>query len=316
MLHRFTLVCLASLLVTTGCREDAQPQLGGGGEGGSATGGAPGDGGSGGEGATGGGDVGGGSVVDADVTVMTWNLEDFPKSGNTVEGVSAVLDVYQPDVVALQEMPDSLPAFDSFDDALAEYRGILAQAGDGFSRVGLLYDPDRVTVSDAQMMFVDDDWAFPRPMLLAHITSKSDPSKDFYLGIVHLKAQLDEESNERRRIACNALEEWTRTAIENEIESEIVIVGDFNDQLTDPPEWNVFGPMLEAEGAKFLTLAPEEDGEFSYIPFESFIDHVFVRGDALLDESTAEVLHLDESVARYEDDVSDHRPVLAALRFD
>lgn len=57
----------------------------------------------------------------------------------------------------------------------------------------------------------------------------------------------------------------------------------------------------------FLTLPPEEDGEFTHTPLESFIDYVFVRGEALLSESSADVLQLDETVARYEDAVSPGR---------
>lgn len=304
-----SLLGLVAALAVVGCGDTGDSPAGG------ASAGGGGDGATGGSSAEAGGG-GSGGAFDADaITLLTWNLEQFPKSGETVTTVAAILDELRPDVVALQEI-GSEADWQTLNGVLADYEGLLATSGDGFVRVGLLARPDRVIVSDPQTLFQSDDYAFPRAMLSARVASASDPSRDFLIGVVHLKAQLDQESADRRRDACIKLDAWVKEQQELSVDEEIVIAGDFNDELTDPVSWNVFGPLLTATDGGFLTLEPEQAGGYTYIPFTSFIDHVHVRGGALLQNSSAQALPLEQDVSGYVSTVSDHRPVLARLRFE
>ncbi|NUP09099.1 MAG: hypothetical protein HOW73_23865 [Polyangiaceae bacterium] len=294
--------CLVALVLLVGCGDD-----GTGGAGGS--GGSPPTSGGGGEGG-----ISEGGAAPTDLTVLAWNLEQFPKTDETISLVEQILDEVRPDVVGLEEIGEEAD-WQTLVGALDDYEGVLAMSGDGFSRVAMLYRPDRVQVSDAKMAFADDSYAFPRPMLTVHVQLNDAPEENFLYGVVHLKAQLDQESEDRRRSACIKLDQWINEQQQAGVEDEIVVTGDFNDELTDPQQWNVFGPLLQSADGGFLTLAPEQAGEFTYIPFESFIDHVLVRGGDLFQRSGAEVVKLDEDFASYESLVSDHRPVLATIVF-
>ncbi len=270
-------------------------------------------GGSGGSGGAGGAGAGGATLTN-ELKVMTWNLEHFPKSAQAIGRIGEILSTVSPDVVGVQEI-DDLDAWATLDESLVDYRAISATSGDGFGRVGLLYHEERVFVGDVETLFVNDSYAFPRPVLKAQIKLASDPSKDILFGVIHLKAMLDDESVERRRDACEKLAEYVLSAEENGLEAEFVLAGDFNDKLLDPPQWNVFGPLLDPMTGTFLTQPLEEAGEFTYLPFESFIDHVFVRGGALT-SSTAQVVDAAALVSSYESTVSDHVPVVATLTFE
>jgi exonuclease III len=248
------------------------------------------------------------------IRLMTWNLEDFPKSVQTLAEVVEVLGEQRPDLVAVQEITEG-SGWQTLDDTLPEYAGLLASEGDGFTRVGLLYRPDRVALGNVKTLFSSDSWAFPRPVLSMSVKDAAHPEHGFTLAIVHLKASLDEESLSRRRSACAKLDAWIRDEQAAGHEDEYVIVGDYNDQLLDPPEWNAYGPLLTAQDGGFLTMPLEAAGEFTYIPFESFLDHAHVRGPSLFALSSAEVLHLDRMQADYEQAVSDHRPVMVTLRW-
>jgi endonuclease/exonuclease/phosphatase family metal-dependent hydrolase len=225
-----------------------------------------------------------------------------------------VLDELQPDLVGLQEVAD-LAELDDLEADLGTFRAIPAASGDGFGRVALLYDESRVAVGEVETLFESDGFAFPRPALKARVRLLGDPSNDFVFGVVHLKAMLDDESEARRRAACERIEQWIRAAAQNGLDSEFVFVGDFNDQLTDPPSQNVFGPLLESTDGGFLTLPLEQAGEFSFLPFESMIDHAFVWGLPVFEASSAEVVDARTIVPDYEDTVSDHLPVTVTLRF-
>jgi len=256
----------------------------------------------------------------AGATLMTWNLETFPLSPQTGTFVSDTLDSLQPDLVAVQDIAEA-SAFASFAADLPGYDGLLNDDPGAFLRVGLLHRTDRVVISDVETLFPSDWYGFPRPPLKvrAEITPESGVSFDFVLVVVHLKAQLDSESQDRRRAACDALDGWIRAQLAAGSEQDIVVAGDFNDELTDPPSWNVFGPFLEAPSDyAFLTLPLEQAGGHTYIPFDSFIDHVLVTSDTLVEygSGTTEALALEQSSPEYEVAVSDHRPVLVRFGLD
>jgi len=96
-----------------------------------------------------------------------------------------------------------------------------------------------------------------------------------------------------------------------------MIAGDWNDDLTDPEEDNVFTAFLERpEQYRFLTNTAAEHGDYSYIPFKKLIDHVMVTTDSLGEygDGSTEVLRPDQADPSYRYDVSDHRPVVSRFR--
>jgi len=297
MPYRRLPVLLAALLlvgVAPGCRGD--------------------DGGDGGGGAGGGGMGGDGGVSPhpGEVWVMTWNLQLFPKTAATPMRVVQILGETPADLVAVQEIDDSA-AFMALDEALPEYTALMA--GDPFSdtRVGLLYRHGTISIDRVETIFIDDDYAFPLPPLLVHATAQEI---DFTVVVLHLKALGDFESEMRRKDAVIKLDAWMSMTLAGGGEQDIVMLGDWNDRLVDPPADNVFAPMLAKPSVyTFLTLplAEREDQDGgTYIPFESFIDHVLITEDlkAELGSGGSQVLKIDASDAQYESAVSDHRPVL------
>ena len=62
------------------------------------------------------------------LSLMTWNIENFPKSGiETINHVSRIIKEYNPDIVALQEMPDNInhEGITLLKNELTEYNFIL-----------------------------------------------------------------------------------------------------------------------------------------------------------------------------------------------
>lgn len=294
---------LVAFVLALGCREE--PAL---------TGGGPSEGGGG--GVLGGGGAGGvAGAPPTDVArIVTWNVERFPKTPDSRAGVLSVLEELDPDLVGLQEVAD-LAELDELEADLGRFRAIPAQSGDGFGRVALLYDESRVAVGEVETLFESDGYAFPRPVLKARVRLLGELDNDFIFGVVHLKAMVDDDSVARRRAACEKIDQWIRAAAQNGMDSEFVFVGDFNDQLTDPPSQNVFGPLLQTPDGGFLTLPLEQAGAFSYLPFESMIDHAFVWGQPVFEGSSAEVFDARTIVPSYEARVTDHLPVSITLRF-
>lgn len=249
-----------------------------------------------------------------EATLLTWNLENFPHSAEASATAAELLGALSPDVAALEEIADA-DAFDDLLDALPGYDGFLNWDYGAYQRLGLLYRTERVTVLDVETIFRDDWYAFPRPPLTARLAIDAPTPIDFTVVVVHLKAMLDDESQDRRREGCARLDQWVRAEQLAGEEQDFVLLGDFNDQLTDPAADNVFMPFLGApDDYRALTLPLAESGMHSYIPYESLIDHVIVTADMLPEVGTGEteVLPLDETVSGYRE-LSDHRPVRTRL---
>jgi endonuclease/exonuclease/phosphatase family metal-dependent hydrolase len=185
---------------------------------------------------------------------------------------------------------------------LPGYQAVLAERGYD-SGVGALVK-DTVTVLASQSLYPSYSYAFPRPPLQLSLRLSTGPRVEVI--VVHLKAQVDAASQARRRTAIKKL------AADLASTTPTVILGDWNDQLTDAPDQNVFTPLVSG-GYTFLTLPLAQAGKYSYTKFHSFLDHVAVDSSATqqLRPYVTDVLPLDQQDGGYVDDVSDHLPVLS-----
>ena len=259
------------------------------------------------------------AVADVDphathLAIASWNIEQFPKHASTLELVAALIEEHRLDLIGIQEITEVEP-FEALAEMLPDHDMYVSFDSRAFTRVGFLYRRDRIRVGEVDRIFTSDRSAFPRSPLVADIEVVDDAGVvifDFTFAVVHLKAMLDEESRQRRIAAVEKLDAWIRDGLATE--PDVVVVGDWNDELTDPPAWNVFEPLIDSPDTyRFLTLGPERAGEHTYIPFEAMIDHILVTTDAL-DEygvGTTEVLAIDRVMPAYREQVSDHRPVVS-----
>lgn len=250
----------------------------------------------------------------ASFSVMSWNIEQFPKSSMTPTEVEDILDDLRPDLVGLQELLDQR-AFFELVDQLDEYDGTLVF--EDRLAVGMIWRPDRVRVENIEPLFTDDDYAFPRAPLRADVTVLSPTGEtefDFVFINLHLKAQGDARSQYRRLDAIEKLATYIEEEIEAGSDPDFVVIGDYNDRLTDERGNNVFLRMLDKpELYNFLTLGPSLAGEKSYIPIPGFIDHIMVTTDAVEEYGLGrtEAVAIEERRPDYVSKVSDHRPVRA-----
>ena len=245
-----------------------------------------------------------------ELKAMTWNIEHFPMTAETEDAVVEVFEQVRPDVVGVQEIED-VDAFERMMERLPEYDAILAEPG-FLTRVGIIVRRDAVEVQSTDDLFVGDRHAFPRPVVAARLQPVgSDDTFEF--AVVHLKAMGDDASQARRRAAVARLRVWLDAQREAGA-GEALIVGDWNDELTDAAEDNVFEGLADDGGVQFLTLEPEEAGAVSYVPWRRMLDHVMASDELLADlpHENTEVLELDVTWrADFVDAVSDHRPVVS-----
>lgn len=251
----------------------------------------------------------GGATIEG-LSLLSWNMEHFPLSDSTPNLVEEVLEPMAPDVVDVQEIEDD-DAFMAMVDSMTGYSAVIADDPGSHMRVGMIYNEDRVEVSEVETLFRGDRSAFPRPPLKVHVTVKGT-DLDFDFVAVHLKAMGDPKSKSRRKAASRALDRWIDERLARGADPDIVVAGDFNDQIVETHEENAFQVFLDDPSRyHFLTQEIADAGDFSYIPRSSLIDHVLVTTSLLTPYGggATEALHLEDSVHSYVDHVSDHRPV-------
>ena len=265
--------------------------------------------------------------------VMTWNLREFPKRGSiTLKAVANVISAVQPDIVAVQEVNDGHALFDlaaSMPGWEADVQEFYKPDGYYNPPVGMLWNSATVQIRQRSVILDGDYLAFPRPPLLLEITWQGI---DFVVISVHLKAlgdnQIDYDDpwdEEMRRIAaCEQLEEFISTYYPN---SRVVVAGDFNDEIAEPISTNVFMAFLDKPDQYLfadMPIAMRQESVPSYPSWASHIDHILITNELFSSynrpDSFTRTIAVDtyfmNSLAEYQDNVSDHRPVFMHLDVD
>lgn len=241
--------------------------------------------------------------------VWTWNIEHFPLTADAIPDVAAQLAA-GPEIVGFEEV-DTVSAFDQMRAQLPATWDAAVGATGFDTRVAIAYRRDRLTLVKSETLFPNDSFRFPRPPLALTFTIAGRAGElQFTVVAVHLKAEIDTASRERRRQAVIALEQWMASRHER-----VIVVGDWNDDIDAPADRNVFLPLLNQPDAyTAVTLEVAQRHEFSYIPFRRLIDHIVFTHELGFSVLAADPVKLDEGVITdYKNTVSDHRPVHAVL---
>jgi endonuclease/exonuclease/phosphatase family metal-dependent hydrolase len=221
------------------------------------------------------------------------------------------------DIYAIQEIADTT-AFRSLLAGLPGYDGLYSEdayAGGDYQKTAVVYRRGTVSVSHVRQLFWGE---VVRPLLeMDAVAAHNGRTFDFRLMVMHLKAGGSGGDREQRLEACRLLKEYIDSELEAGGDSDFVVVGDWNDELDDPPDENVFQEFLDDSlDYRFLTLPLAGNSNYASYIGGGLIDHLMVTRSAL-DEyggGTTATLRLDDVIPNYEAVISDHRPVLAMFQ--
>ena len=253
--------------------------------------------------------------------LATWNIENFPHTEDTPRLLADLVTSLELDLVAVQEIADT-EAWDELVARLPHHAGLLSSHtyGDGsYQKVGFLYREDLLRLEAGALLFPGQGFDFPRPPLQVKATVLgAEPALDFLAIVLHLKAGTGSEDRQRRRDAMITLEDHVRDVVSGGTETEIVILGDFNEHLEADYAREVFAPFLDAT-ADYRVHTDELGGDAaSFIPSGRVIDHLITTAALSTQVSAGSPIipPLDTQLGGYVDQVSDHLPVAAAVRLD
>ncbi len=246
--------------------------------------------------------------------ILTWNIQNFPrKNGDTIISLAQAIKALQVDIIAFQEV-ESSSSFSALIDSIDNYQGFRANSAYADLDIAYLYNTTTVIIDSIYEIYSRESSAFPRRPLVMRCHWREVP-----LVVInnHFKAYEDSESRARRLEASELLVEYIQNYFDDE---NVIIVGDFNDEVTDNQNYNVFQPFIELSSSfQFadMSIANGSSSQWSYPTWPSHIDHIIIS-DELFDEfadSNTDIRTLliekyfSSGWNEYALKISDHRPL-------
>jgi endonuclease/exonuclease/phosphatase family metal-dependent hydrolase len=265
--------------------------------------------------------------TDSTFEVVSWNIEWFPKNGQvTADSVKIIIQSLAADVYALQEIDDTT----LLKQVVSTIPGYACHFK--FSHYGGLayvYNTNTVQVNAKYEIYTSQSYwnAFPRSPQVLELTFNNE---DYVIIDNHLKCcgdgvlDLNDTSDEenRRLRAINLLKTYIDSIFSND---KVIVVGDWNDILTDPTSNNVFNSFLNDSDYLFVDfpIALGSSANFSFPTWPSHLDHILISDELFADfskpNSELSCIRIDDymsSWSAYDYNISDHRPVGLKLEVD
>tara|TARA_B100000963_G_scaffold71330_1_gene59488 strand:- start:417 stop:3242 length:2826 start_codon:yes stop_codon:yes gene_type:complete len=256
--------------------------------------------------------------------VITWNLENFPKVDGTTENyVSDIIIDLESEIIGFQEISD-ITAFEDMINFTPGYIGYILDANYGGINLAFAVKNDVTVIDDYGILSSSNyNYAFAgRPPYLIHIEKNNI---EYYVINVHLKCCGDgnlntsESSDEenRRLVALNHI----KTYIDNNLSNEnVLVIGDFNDELDDNTDDNVFQNFIDDSDNYLFTdmsIATGNPQNFSFPNWSSHIDHILITNELFdefnFNESQITCIQIDDNFIggfnNYDSLITDHLPV-------
>jgi len=263
--------------------------------------------------------------TDDDLDIMTWNIEWFPKNGETtVEYVSQIIEALDVDIIAMQEL-DNISLFNQMLDNLVDYEGYYESSW--FAGLAYIYNTETIEINDIYEIYTTSPyWSpFPRSPMVMDMNFMGE---NYIIINNHFKCCGDEyldfsddgDEETRRYIASNLLKEY----IDNYFpDNNVIMLGDLNDNLTDDLNNNVFQMILnDTDNYLFadLEIAQGNSSGWSYPNWPSHIDHILITNELFDNNLYTEVIRIDDFMdggfSDYDQNISDHRPVAIKLSYN
>jgi predicted extracellular nuclease len=318
--------CLVGSLSFAACG-DSGSTAGGGGAG--ASGAGPSTGGQGGDGAQ-----GGGVIPPGDLTVLTWNLNNFydtiedPES-ETEDSLSqaaydaklaaavAVIESFDPDVLILSEIEEA-SILDDLNDALGgvyverdisvgnDPRGVDIAAMSKFSFSKIVYHAD---VNFTLQGTTNPIYRFARDAPEYHFTVGD---QEVVLIGVHFRSKGPPDDMNKRLAEAQYVRAVADNLVSMNPDLAVGIFGDFND-LTGSPPFNAIadGPPPFVDAAIHV---PEDDRwTFNFMGNLELIDHAMLNPtlEGYLDTSSVQIPHNGDVT-----NAGDHAPIVATFNLE
>ena len=249
--------------------------------------------------------------IENNIDIITWNCEFFPTAkDSTIESLSEAIADLSPDIIAFQEIKNR-GWFGKLMKLLPEYDYIISQQS-SFMDQAFIYKKNDFYLANKLEIFAENDYNFAgRPPLKVDFIYKKN---NLNFSVINLHMKCCDSGLKRRIKASNMLYEY----VDNELSynKNIIILGDWNDDLKDEEGEHCFEPFLSDDRFYFPTYDLTYDitkASYPKEPYVSFLDHILVTKYFIdKDSYIVNTIPMDEYMGGfeiYESYISDHMPI-------
>ena len=243
--------------------------------------------------------------------IVSWNIENFPKNESTVDFLFPIIDSLNVDIVALQEIESSI-ALNNLTENLGDDWTSFRSENTSYGELSYLINTNIINITTSPYKILNSDYyyfGYREPYVLEFEYNNAD----YILINIHYKCC--DGSEDRRLQASVILKNYID---ENFSDFNVIVVGDFNDNLID--DENVFIPFLTDSTNYMFTdysIAQGNSFQWSFPTYPSHIDHILVSSELFDNVYNTEVLLIDQwffdGFSDYNLFISDHRPIVLQL---
>ena len=206
---------------------------------------------------------------------------------------------------------------------LTDYVGYYESAW--FAGLAYIYNTETIQINNIYEIYTTSPYwsAFPRsPMVM----DMNFMDQNYILINNHFKCcgdgnlNLNDDGDEetRRHIASTLLKEYID---QNFASSNVIVLGDLNDNLTDNPNNNVFQMIIDdSDNYLFadMEIAEGPSSNWSFPSWPSHLDHILITNELFESNDYIDVIRIDDYMSggfsQYDQNISDHRPVAIRLQ--
>jgi exonuclease III len=268
------------------------------------------------------------------VEIITWNVENFPKFGNTtISLMKTFINNFSADLYFFQEI-ENISVLEELIDELDDY-GLATASGSHDSEMVLVYRKEMISIDTVTEIATENPFisyfANRPPIVIKCDWNNGLNEVSLTLVNVHLKCcgdgllEMGNEDDEefRRYAASQYLHDYV---LNMTVHDNVIIAGDWNDILTEPEDENIFWPLL-SDSSEFIfvdmEIAVGDSTAWSWPGWSStyraaHFDHIGINRNLFdefeFDMSTVVTIQVEEYFRNgseaYEKYISDHRPVM------
>jgi exonuclease III len=259
--------------------------------------------------------------TDSTLDIITWNLEHFPKNNLlTIDSLVTIIKHLNPDIIAMQEIKNQ----NYFDQLISHLDGWSGERTNGDYALAYIYKSELI-VNDIYEISELDDYSLTRTPMMLELTWKNE---DYYIINNHYKccgdgiiSSTDTTDEEYRRLQSVRLTKGYIDVYYNH--NNVVILGDFNDELDDDIVNNIFIDfILDNTNYRFVDLFINCSyfSYWSYPSWPSHLDHILITNELFDNVQHAQTIIAEDYFlggwTDYDDVISDHRPVGIRLKME
>ena len=253
--------------------------------------------------------------------IITWNIENFPKSNQTVDYVTNIINQINIDIIALQEI-ENQESFDLLINQLSDNWVGYRASDDNWGQLSYLFNLNNIQVVDHPYTILND-YEHYFAYRLPYVVKISFNNEEFILINIHFKCcgdgLIDDDywDEEYRRLkASQYLKEYIDTYFSDQ---NVIVLGDFNDDIAENNN-NIFIDFINDSDNYFFSdmhIAEGPSSEWSFPSWPSHLDHILITNEVFNNSLDVKTLKLEDDIIGgwgvYNNHISDHRPVRISL---